>query len=133
MNEGIVAIFIPIIGIIMGVGAAIVAIMARHRQQLQRVELRHKERVVAMEKGLELPPELADTDGRRPRYLLKGLVWTFGGVAAYFPLESLAGADESMLAIIPVAIGLAYLIFYWVQGRHEEAAAAANGSVSANR
>jgi hypothetical protein len=131
MNEGILALFIPIIGIIMGVGAAIVAIMARHRQQLQRAELRHKERVVAMEKGLELPPELADTDGRRPRYLLKGLVWAFGGVAAYFPLESLAGSDESMLAIVPVAIGLAYLIFYWVQGRHEEAAAAASGAVSA--
>jgi len=133
MNPEVIAVFIPIVGIIMGVGIAIVAIGSRHRQQLQRVELRHKERVVAMEKGLELPPELADTDVRRPRYLLKGLVWTFAGVAAYFPLESLAGPDESMLAIVPVAIGLAYLIFYWVQGRHEEAATATNGPVSADR
>jgi len=123
MNEGMLALFIPMIAIIMGVGAGIVGIISRHRQQLQRVELRHKERVVAMEKGLEPPPELADDGVRRPRYLLKGLVWTFGGVAAYFPLASLAGSDESMLAMIPVAIGLAYLIFYWVQGRHEEAAA----------
>jgi hypothetical protein len=128
MNADTVAVFIPIIAIIMGIGAGIVGIIARHRQQLQRVELRHKERVVAIEKGIELPPELADADVRRPRYLLKGLVWTFAGVASYFPLNSLAGADESMLAIVPVAIGLAYLIFYWVQGRHEEAAAAANAT-----
>jgi hypothetical protein len=120
--------FIPIIAIIMGVGAGIVGIIARHRQQLQRVELRHKERLVAIEKGIELPPELADADVRRPRYLLKGLIWTFAGVASYFPLNSLAGADESTLAIVPVAIGLAYLIFYWVQGRHEDAAAAANAT-----
>jgi uncharacterized membrane protein YuzA (DUF378 family) len=124
MNEGIVAIFIPIIAIIMGISAGIVGIVSRHRQQLQRVELRHKERVVAMEKGLEPPPELADDGVRRPRYLLKGLVWSFAGVAAYFPLASLAGEDESMLAVVPVAIGLAYLVFYFVQGRHEEAAAA---------
>jgi hypothetical protein len=124
MNEGIVAIFIPIIAIIMGIGAGIVGIISRHRQQLQRVELRHKERVVAMEKGLEPPPEPADDGVHRPRYLLKGLVWSFGGVAAYFPLASLAGEDESMLAMIPVAIGLAYLVFYFVQGRREEATAA---------
>jgi hypothetical protein len=128
MNTETISLFIPIIAIIMGLSAAIVGIVARHRQQLQRVELRHKERVVAIEKGIELPPELAETDGRRPRYLLKGLVWTFGGVASYFPLNSLAGADESTLAIVPVAIGLAYLIFYWVQGRHEDAAAAANAT-----
>jgi hypothetical protein len=128
MNTETISLFIPIIAIIMGLSAAIVGIVARHRQQLQRVELRHKERVVAIEKGIELPPELAETDGRRPRYLLKGLVWTFAGVASYFPLNSLAGADESTLAIVPVAIGLAYLIFYWVQGRHEDAAAAANAT-----
>jgi len=126
MNEDILALFIPILGIVMGVGAGIVGIIARHRQQLQRVELRHKERVVAMEKGLEPPPELADDGIRRPRYLLKGLLWTFGGVAAYFSLASLAGSDESMLAMIPVAIGLAYLVYYGVQGRHDEAAAASD-------
>jgi Flp pilus assembly protein TadB len=126
MNEDILALFIPIIGIIMGVGAAIVGIVSRHRQQLQRVELRHKERVVAMERGLELPPELADADVRRPRYLLKGLVYSGVGIGLYFPLRAVAGDDESLFALIPLAVGVAYLIFYFVQGRHEEAAAASD-------
>ena len=126
MNTETIAVFIPIIAIIMGVGAGIVGIFSRHRQQLQRVELRHKERVVAMEKGLELPPELADMDVRRPRYLLKGLVYSFVGIGLYFPLSAVAGEDESLFALIPFAVGLAYLIFYFVQGRHEEAAAASD-------
>jgi hypothetical protein len=124
MNEEILALFIPIIGIIMGVGAGIVGIISRHRQQLQRVELRHKERIVAMERGLELPAELADTDVRRPRYLLKGLVYSGVGIGLYFPLRAVAGDDESLFALIPLAVGVAYLIFYFVQGRHEEVAAA---------
>jgi hypothetical protein len=124
MNTETIAVFIPIIAIIMGIGAAIVGIISRHRQQLQRIELQHKERVVAMEKGLELPPELADGDVRRPRYLLKGLVYSFVGIGLYFPLRAVAGEDESLFALIPLAVGLAYLIFYFVQGRHEEAAAA---------
>jgi hypothetical protein len=128
MNTETIAIFIPILAIVMGFGTAAAGIITRHRQQLQRVELQHKERVIAMDKGLELPPELAAAEIRRPRYLLKGLVWTFGGVAAYFPLDSLAGSDEAMLALVPVAIGLAYLVFYFVQGRHEDAAGASEST-----
>jgi hypothetical protein len=81
MNTETIAIFIPILAIVMGFGTAAAGIITRHRQQLQRVELQHKERVIAMDKGLELPPELAAAEIRRPRYLLKGLVWTFGGDA----------------------------------------------------
>ena len=126
MNTETIAVLIPIIAIIMGIGAVIIGIVSRHRQLLQRVDLRHRERLVAMEKGLELPPESLDADVRRPRFLLRGLVWTFAGIAAYFPLRGLAGADESTLALIPLAIGLAYLIYYFVQGRKEDELAAAS-------
>ena len=126
MNTETIAVFIPIIAIVMGIGAGIVGIVSRHRQLLQRVDLRHKERLAAMEKGLELPAESMDADVRRPRFLLRGLIWTFVGVAAYFPLRGLAGTDESMLALIPLAVGLAYLIYYFVQGRKEDDQAAAS-------
>ena len=126
MNTETIAVSIPIIAILMGVGTVIVGIISRHRQLLQRVDLRHKERLAAMEKGLELPPETMDTDVRRPRFLLRGLIWTFVGTAAYFALRGLAGTDESMLALIPLAVGLAYLIYYFVQGRKEDEQAAAS-------
>lgn len=120
MGPDTFAILIPLSAIILGISAGIVGVVSRHRQLLQRVDLRHKERLVAMEKGLELPPEAADLEVRRPRYLLKGLVWTFVGVSAYFPLQALAGDDESKLALVPLAVGFAYLIYYFVQGRKEE-------------
>jgi len=126
MGPDTFAILIPLSAIILGISAGIVGIVSRHRQLLQRVDLRHKERLAAMEKGLELPPETIDTDVRRPRFLLRGLVWTFVGIAAYFPLRGLAGTEESMLAMIPLAVGLAYLIYYFVQGRKEDEQAAAS-------
>jgi hypothetical protein len=133
MNEAIFGMMIPIIAIVMGISAGIVGIVSRHRQLLQRVDLRHKERLAAMEKGLELPPEVADVDVRRPRYLLRGLVWSLAGAGAFFALRAVAGSDESMLACVPIAIGLAYLIFYALQGRHEQAATPGNGQGGATR
>jgi uncharacterized membrane protein YuzA (DUF378 family) len=122
MSPDILAVMIPLSAIILGISAGIVGIVAKHRQQVQRADLRHRERLAAMDKGVELPPELEDPVDR-PRYLLKGLVWGFIGIACYFALNALAGSEESLLAGIPFAIGLAYLIYYFVQGRHEDAAA----------
>jgi hypothetical protein len=122
MTPDILGVMIPLSAIVLGISAGIVGIVAKHRQQVQRADLRHKERLAAMDKGLELPPE-AEDPVERPRYLLKGLVWSFSGIGAYLALNALAGSDESMLAAIPFAIGLAYLIYYFVQGRREDAAA----------
>lgn len=123
--DDIFAIMIPLSAIILGISAGIVGIVSRHRQLVQRADLRHKERLTAMEKGLELPPEVVDDSVRRPRFLLRGLIWTFVGVAAYFALDGVAGDEESTLAGIPFAVGLAYLIYYFVQGRKEDEQAAA--------
>ena len=43
---------IPIFGIVFGVGVAIVSIVVNHREKVKRAELRHRERIVALEKGL---------------------------------------------------------------------------------
>ena len=122
MTPDVLGVMIPLSAIILGISAGIVGILTKHRQQLQRADLRHRERLTAMDKGVELPPELEDPVDR-PRYLLKGLVWSFVGIAAYFALSALAGSEESLLAGIPFAVGLAYLIYYFVQGRHEDEAA----------
>ena len=51
------ALMIPILGIVMGVGIAIIAILTAHREKQKRVELRHRERLAAIEKGIELAPD----------------------------------------------------------------------------
>ncbi len=121
MEDGMVALFIPLFGIVFGVGMAIVAIMTVHREKTQRVELRHKERLAAMEKGLELPPELEDPDngGKRSRSgsLRSGLIGVGVGIVLYFALDRLAGDDIALFGLIPAAVGLANLIFYVIEGR----------------
>ena len=117
------AILIPLSAIILGISAGIVGIVTRHRQLLQRADLRHRERLAAIEQGIELPPDPPETGLNRPRYLLKGLLYTGVGISLYFALHEVAGKDESLFALIPFAVGIAYLIYYWMRGRHEESAA----------
>jgi hypothetical protein len=60
-------------------GFGLAALAFRHR----RAELRHKERLLAMEKGMELPAEpFGPSAPWSPRvHLLRGLLWLFTGVA----------------------------------------------------
>lgn len=126
MDPGVVGVFIPIVGIVLGVSVAIVAIVVQHRQRATRMELRHKERLAAMDKGLELPPEALDPAldpaNTRPRHLLRGLIWTFFGVALATMLYHVAGDDEAWIGGLPLAVGLGCLVFYFVEGRKESAA-----------
>jgi hypothetical protein len=129
MTEDMMAILIPIFGIVFGIGVAIVAIIAKHRERVQRAELRHRERLAAMEKGLELPPELEPLENGAKRgagALRSGMVYLFVGIVLYFALGRVADDDVALFGLIPAAIGLANLIFYFVETR--KAAANGNGS-----
>ena len=121
MEAQSIAVLIPIAGIVFGVGIAAVAIVTEHREKVKRAELRHKERLAALEKGIELPPELADkAEGGKPRFLLQGLVWLGVGIGIFFALGALAGRDVGMLGLIPAAVGVATLIYYAIEGRKEK-------------
>ena len=128
MDPAIIGVFIPIVAIVGGGAVAIASIAAAHRQRMQRADLRHRERLAAIEKGLELPPDPAERDRapvvRRPRHLLRGLVLLFGGIALTVALAQDRAAEHSYLfGLLPAAVGLAYLIYYFVEGKHESARA----------
>lgn len=113
------ALLIPILGIVLGVGVAIVAIATSHRQKQTRAELRHRERLAALEKGIELPPD-PDPDAeprKRVSSLRSGLIYFFIGVVLYFALREVAGSDVALFGLVPAAIGLGSLISYLVEGR----------------
>ena len=119
--EDSIALMIPIFGIVFGILIAIVAIVTQHRQKMQRADLRHKERLAAIEKGLELPPETEDPDdaGRRSRSgsLRSGLTGIAVGVVLYFALDELMGQRIALFGLIPAAVGFANLLFYFIEGR----------------
>ena len=122
MEVEVVAVLIPIFGIVFGIGIAAIAIIARHRQDLQRNELRHKERLAALEKGIELPPDPVPENGSGPRRsnaLRSGLIGLFVGVVLYFALDELLDHDMALFGLLPAAVGLANLIYWFIEGHRK--------------
>jgi hypothetical protein len=127
MDTEKVAVFIPIVAIVMGIGVAITAIVTEYLKRKAIYELHHKERLAAIEKGVEippLPPELFTKDAkdmRKPRYLLGGLVWLLVGIGGLVALYFDARQREwALYALIPIGVGVAYLLYYAVEGRKEQ-------------
>ena len=114
---------IPISAIVMSLSIPIVSTVLNYRKRVRLMELHHAERMAAIERGMELPPlpiELIN-GGARPRRtsLLPGLVWFFVGLAVLISLRTIA-EDEALLGLIPTGVGLAYLIYYFAEGRKIE-------------
>ena len=121
---------VPVLAVIFSLGlplsAVIVWIALNYRKRVRLMELSHAERMAAIERGMEVPPlpiELIDGQSRRRRRssLLPGLVWFFIGLATV--AGSLSSGDDLPVwfGLVPLGIGIAYLIYYAVEGRHLEA------------
>jgi len=114
------ALLIPIISVTVSLGALIIWIVVWHRRRVREIDCRHQERMAAIEKGLDLPPEPhveAAQMAPRARYLLRGLIWLGVGLAITFGGRNWLQAPMGGSGWIAVAVGVAYLIFYFVEGR----------------
>jgi len=112
---------IPIVAIVMGVGIGMLALWLDFRKKREIFEMHHKERMLALERGMEVPPlpeALLDDNRRPPRvteagdYLRRGLLWLLVGLAISTALALNEYLSSAAWGLIPIAVGLAYLIFY---------------------
>ena len=122
MNEDAIAVFIPLTAIFMSLLIPIVFAIVDYRRRRDIVEANHKERMAAIERGMEAPqlPEafyLSLKPPRRSSYLLPGLIWLFVGIGLFVALGAVAGEDVRFFGLIPAGVGLAFLIYYFVEGR----------------
>ena len=122
MDEDILALFIPIIAIFMALLIPIVFSIVDYRRRRDIVEANHKERMAAIERGMELPPMpealfQSMKPARRSSYLLPGLIWLFVGIGLFTALGAVAGDEVGYFRLIPIGVGLAFLIYYFVEGR----------------
>ncbi len=120
----IIPFMIPIIAMVMGIGMAMLAIMMDYRKKRVMLELLHKERMLMLERGLEvppLPPELFEQGRNAARIcspatiLRRGLLFLLVGVAVAGALVFNEDLASAVWAGIPVAIGVAYLISYLIE------------------
>lgn len=122
MSADVIGVFIPIVAIVMSLSIPIVFAIVDYRRRRDIVEANHKERLAAIERGMDLPalPESfyqSIKPARRSSYLLPGLVWLFVGIGIFIALGAIAGDDVRMLGLIPAGVGLALLIYHFVEGR----------------
>ena len=125
MNEEVIATFIPIVAIVMSLLIPIIYQITEYRRRRDIVEALHKERMAAIERGIEpkpLPEELLNPfrRNRNPRYLLTGMIWLFIGIGIFVFLGAVAGEDVRWIGLIPGGVGLAYLLYHLIEGRHEK-------------
>lgn len=124
--EQVVA-FIPIVAIVMGIGIAMLAMWLDYRKKRDIFQLHHSERMAAIDKGIDLPslpPEFFADYRRRPLtptdYLRRGLVWLLVGSAVAIAIFESGSPDFSWSwGLVPMAVGLAYLLFYGFTRRTE--------------
>ncbi len=128
MNEPITAVLgvmIPIIAIVMGIGIGMLSLLLDYRKKRDMFNLHHKERLAAIEKGMEVPPLPPEffQDGRRCKSrtpadtLRRGLVLLFVGVAISIALYN-SQRDAYLWGLVPAAVGIAQLLFYYLAGRN---------------
>ena len=118
---------IPLFAIVFAIGLPlsipIVFAVLNYRKRKRLMELHHAERMAAIERGMDIPPlplDLIDgRSGRRRSSLLPGLVWLFVGLALLIAMQTVS-EEEAVFGLIPAGIGLAYLIYYFVEGRKLE-------------
>ena len=119
MDPGVIAVFIPIVAIVMGIGIGMMAIWSEHKRKAQLLEQVHKERLAAIEKGVDAPAIPAGLVGFQPsdkvptfaRALRSGVIWSLVGVALYFAVDNAGGREGAMFALIPLAIGIGQLVY----------------------
>jgi hypothetical protein len=131
MSEGS-EVLIPLMGIVCAVGIPlsipIVLAVLNYRKRRRLMELYHAERMAAIERGMELPPLPSEILGPAPTRhstLLPGLIWLFVGLAILVALHAeggnfLSGIGGRLIwGLVPTGIGLAYLIYYLIEGRKQ--------------
>jgi Domain of unknown function (DUF6249) len=131
IDETLIPLFGIVFGISLPISIPIIGMILNYRKRRHLMQLHHIERMAAIERGIEVPPlPLEFIDGRaagarrRRTSLLPGLVWFFIGLALLISVRTLA-EQEALLGLIPTGIGLAYLVYYFIEGRkieHEQIA-----------
>ena len=123
---------IPITAIVMGIGIGMLGLWTDHKRKSQLLEQMHKERMAAIEKGIELPPMNADPLTHKlpslvanpARVLRNGVFMLSFGIVLYFALITVGAREASVFGLIPATIGLANLAYAAVLFERERKAEA---------
>jgi len=122
---------IPIIAIVLGIGIGMQAIWSDYRRKRQILEQNHRERMHAIEKGIELPPLPANLVGSgsvasppsAARSLRNGIMLTLIGVLLFVAIMVAGGKEGALFGLLPACVGVANLVYAAIQWKQEKESA----------
>ena len=128
MDPGVIGVFIPIVAIVMGIGIGMLAIWSEHKRKAQLLDQNHRERMHAIEKGIELPPlppNLVSTSNgpstsSAAKSLRNGIMLTLIGLLLYVAIGKSGGDEGALFGLIPAAVGVANLVYAAIQWSKEK-------------
>jgi F0F1-type ATP synthase membrane subunit a len=109
LSPEMVAVLIPITAVI----GTVIIIIVLMILQMREKELKHKEKMLAMEKGIEIPEDQVKEKKKRPRYLsirMVGYVFAFIGASIFLGILVSSGVKDAVWGFIPLFFGLALLL-----------------------
>jgi preprotein translocase subunit YajC len=129
MDPGVIGVFIPIVAIVMGIGIGMLSIWSEHKRKAQLLEQNHRERMQAIEKGMELPPlppNLVSTSNgpstaSAAKSVRSGVMLLLIGIILWFAIDRAGGSDAALFGLIPAAVGVANLLYAAIQWNKDKA------------
>jgi uncharacterized membrane protein HdeD (DUF308 family) len=103
----------------------VLGIVLTYRHNRHLIDLIHKERMHALDRGLEIPAPPAGGYGGgqsapAARYLQRGIISTLLGLSLMAAFAVNAGATSALWGLPVTAFGLAYLILYVIVSGKEK-------------
>jgi hypothetical protein len=122
MQPEMLALFIPIVAIIFGVSAGMLATWAAHRRKEQFLQHVHKERMTAIERGMPIPdlPRGLFDQSEQPtvaKSLRTGVIMLLIAIVLYFALIQVGAKEVALFGLIPGAVGIGNLFYAWMLSR----------------
>jgi preprotein translocase subunit YajC len=130
MDPGVIGVFIPIVAIVMGIGIGMLSIWSEHKRKAQLLEQNHRERMHAIEKGIELPPLPPNLVGfgsspgpsttNAARSLRSGIMLVLIGIVLFFAIVAVGAERAALFGLIPTAVGIANLVYAAILWKKEQ-------------
>jgi hypothetical protein len=104
----------------------IIIVLVTVRSRRAKAEMLHRERMLALEKGVPIPPDYLESP-RRKRPYVAGLIWAGIGLGAVVWGIVEGESDANAWGLIPFFVGIALLIGDWLSSRREQRAGSGSG------
>jgi len=112
----------------MGIGIGMLSIWSEHKRKAQLLEQNHRERMHAIEKGIELPPLPPNLVGMSngpstasaAKSLRSGIMLVLVGIILFFAIGVAGGNEGALFGLIPAAVGVANLVYAAIQWEKEK-------------